>query len=281
MTETDTRRSPDYWLGAGAAERHRLLAQAEAYRPQAEQLLDRLALQAGWATVDLGCGPIGILDLLAERLGPDGEVVGVDIEQPMLDMAAASLAERGLPGARLIRADIAGTELAAASFDLVHSRLVLLNDPEPRRIVDEMVRLVRPGGFVAVQDLDKQSWTCEPAHPAWDRVMAGFQAAQTAAGLDEYIGRRLPRMLREAGLVDVEVAVHARMWAAPDSTNRGKLVHFATLGREQILATGAYSGPDAAARFDADLRDLAEHLARPDTVVVNALLVQAWGRRPL
>ena len=281
VTETETsRRSPDYWMGAGAAERHRLLAPAQAHRPQAEELLDRLAPPAGSAAVDLGCGPIGILDLLAERLGPDGRVVGVDIEQPMLDVAEVSLAERGLSGVRLLRADIAGTDLAPGSFDLVHGRLVLLNDPQPGRIVDEMVRLARPGGTVAVQDLDKRAWTCEPAHPAWDRVMAGFQAAQSAAGLDEYIGRRLPRILREAGLTDIETALHARMWTAPDASNRAKLVHFATVGRAPILATEVYSGPGGEARFDADLRELTEHLARPDTVVVNALLVQAWGRLP-
>ncbi len=277
MTEqATTDPTADYWLGAGAAERTRLIDQALAYAAEAESLIDRLGVAAGDAVVDLGCGPLGILDLLADRVGPSGRVVGVDIEPSMLDMASVTLDERGTSGVELVHADIATTGLPAASFDLVHGRLVLLNNTEPGGIVAEMTRLARPGGRVAVQDLDKLAWTCEPAHPAWDRVLGAFRATRTAAGFDEYIGRRLPAMLRDGGLVDVDFAVHARVWRNADTTNKTKLVHFANVVRPQLLATGLLSENE----LDADLAALSAHLAAPDTFVVNALLVQAWGRTP-
>ena len=117
----------EYVLGADDTERKRLLQQGETYQTEAGLLLDRLGVEPGWDVLDAGCGPLGILDLLSERVGPTGSVTGMDQEPRMLDMAAQSLAERRLVGVRLLAADAAATGLPDASFDLVHERLVLLN----------------------------------------------------------------------------------------------------------------------------------------------------------
>ena len=57
----------DYALGAGEAERARLLAQCEIHRAEAEHLVDRIGVAPGWRTIDIGCGPLGVLDILAGR----------------------------------------------------------------------------------------------------------------------------------------------------------------------------------------------------------------------
>lgn len=93
-------------LGTGDAERRRLIAQCEIHRPEAEQLMDRIGVGPGWQALDLGCGPLGVLDILAARVGAAGRVVGVD-------------------GAELVAADAAGTGLPTGSFDLVHERRAL------------------------------------------------------------------------------------------------------------------------------------------------------------
>ena len=152
----------------------------------------------------------------------------------------------------------------------------MLNNAGVGDIIDEMVRITRPGGWVALQDLDKLAWACEPAHPAWDRILDAFRAARAAAGYDEYVGRRLPGLLRARGLHDVGFDVHARVWDRPEDPNKTKLVHFARVLREPILASGRIS----AEQLDQDVPALAEHLSDPDTFVVNALMAQAWGRVP-
>lgn len=270
-----TTQTDEYWLGAGEAERVRLLAQGSAYHAEAELLFDRIGVRPGWHAVDMGCGPLGVLDLLAYRIGPSGVVVGLDREPEMLRMAETSLAERDLRGVQLVRGEIGASGLAACSFDLVHGRLIFVNNKYPQNNVTEMVRLTHPGGYVALQDIDKLSWICEPAHPAWDRLMSAFRTARAAAGLDEFIGRRLPGMLRAAGIVDIGIDVHADVWRSGD-LNQTKLLHFTGIFREQMLATGELSETE----LDTSVQELAAHLADPDTFVLNGILFQAWGRKP-
>ena len=85
------------------------------HRTEAELLLDRVGLRPGDRALDLGCGPLGVLDLLAERVGPTGRVVGIDREKRYLAIARQELDARGLDGVELVAADATGTDLAPAS----------------------------------------------------------------------------------------------------------------------------------------------------------------------
>jgi hypothetical protein len=72
--------SGTYLLGDSPAEITHLVEQAEVYAEEANELFDLIRPPAGGAAIDLGCGVLGVLHLLAERLGTDGRVVGVDRE---------------------------------------------------------------------------------------------------------------------------------------------------------------------------------------------------------
>jgi trans-aconitate methyltransferase len=92
----------EYILGADDSELVRLLAQAEIRCREAELLLDRISVGAGARALDVGCGPLGVLHLLSERVGPTGEVVGLDRERRMVVLAGRTIAERGLANVRLL-----------------------------------------------------------------------------------------------------------------------------------------------------------------------------------
>lgn len=261
----------DYSLGVDEAERARLLAQCAMHRAEAGQLLDRIGVGAGARVLDLGCGPLGVLDLLAERVGPAGRVVGVDREERYLAIAADELAARGLGPAELVVADAAATGLPGAAFDLVHERLVLVNVPRPQDVLAEMVRLTRPGGVVAVADVDWMTWTCVPEHPDWARLTAAAAAVWSG---DVYIGRRLPALLRGAGLVDVEVLASTRTFSGEEPYQR-LLLRFAEIHRERIVEDGVLT----ASELDGCVRRLGAHLAEPGTFTLYATLFQACGRR--
>jgi SAM-dependent methyltransferase len=153
--------------------------------------------------------------------------------------------------------------------------LVLINVPNPEDVLREMTALVRPGGFVAVQDLDWVSWTCEPHHPAWDRLISILAAVRRANGLDVSIGRRVPEMLRRLGLIDIEMKAFAPIWRPGDLHHNLPIV-FAGIHKEEIIESGLCTESDLA-----DLtRALSDHLSHPDTFVVYSLLFQTWGIRP-
>jgi ubiquinone/menaquinone biosynthesis C-methylase UbiE len=140
----------------------------------------------------LGCGPRGILDLLAERAAPDGRVAGLDADPAHAAMAAEFAAARGLSGVQIITADARNTGLPPALFDLVHARTLLVNLPEPGDVAAEMVRLTRPGGWVASMEPDSGHALCYPPHPAFDRLHDIFTVAfrrdpAAAAHLDQTI----------------------------------------------------------------------------------------------
>ena len=267
-----TRDRTDYSLGVDDAERARLLAQCALHRAEAASLLDRIGLHPGDRALDLGCGPLGVLDLLAERVGRTGRVTGLDREERYLAIARQELDARGFDEVELVAGDATATGLPSASFDLVLERLVLNNVPRPGDVVAEMVRLTRPGGHVAVQDVDWLTWTCLPEHPDWDLLRTATAAVWSG---DVHLGRRLPLLLRAAGLVDVELVPHLRVFRPGEPYHR-LLVRFVALHRARLLEQGTLG----AEQLDAAVARLDDHLSDPSTAVLYATFFHAWGRKP-
>ena len=267
--------SPYVLGGEVTAEGERLIQQSHGLEREARWLLDRLGLQPGWRVVDVGCGPLGILDLLAERVGPHGQVIGPEREARLVAMGEMLLKQRDLPNVRFALGDAYATCLPRGAFDFAHARLLLINLTDPSRALAEMVALVRPGGIIAVQDIDQLPWLCEPAHPARDALFCTFLLVWRANGLDPLIGHHLPALLHTAGLVDVEVEVHGRV-APPDAYYRKHLLGLTEAIRGEIVKRGFFTEQELAALTGA----LERHLDDPRTVVTRPLLFQAWGRKP-
>ena len=265
-----------YFLGGTDDEQHRLLQQGEGLQREARWLLDRLDVRPGWRVIDVGCGPLGLLELFAERVGCQGRVLGVEREPRFVATARTLLAQRQVAGVEVVCADAQALDLPAGSFDLAHERLVLITQPHPEQLLAKMVALVRPGGTVAVQDVDQVSWLCYPPHPAWDALLQAFRAVCWARGIDPVLGRRLPEMLRASGLTEVDVAVHVAV-DQPGEYRRTHMLALLESVRDQVLALGVLSANELAAALAA----VRQHLDQPTTLVVRELLFQAWGRKPV
>jgi SAM-dependent methyltransferase len=268
--------SPAYPLGSTDIERQRLVSQAQGYEPQASWLLDRVGIRAGWRVADIGCGPFGILDLLSTRVGPEGHVVGLEREPRFAAMARNEVAARALPNVEIVEADTFHHPLERASFDLVHERLVMINVTAREALVSEMMALLRPGGIVILEDVDNVSWLCEPAHPSWTALRNAFFVAYHANGGDPFIGRRLPHYLRAAGAHSIQVKVHVDAAVAGDYRRKHLLSIIDSIA-DKAIDLKLFTRPELQRHRDA----LEAHLEDPSTVVIDKLLVQAWGRKPL
>jgi ubiquinone/menaquinone biosynthesis C-methylase UbiE len=267
--------SRDYPLGGTQIEEQRLIQQAIDYEPRARLLLDSIGIKPGWKVVDIGCGPLGILHLLSEHVGPLGRVVGLEREAHFAATARAEIARRGLTNVTVLEGDALATSLEKESFDLVHERLVMINVSGRERFLAEMMSLLRPGGTVVLEDADNVSWLCQPPHRSWDAILHAFHTAFQVGGGDPFVGRRLPELLRGAGAQDIQVAMYVDL-AVPGEYRRIHLISLLDSVRDKVLSMGLLKDEELTKHREA----LVAHLADPATTVIDKLRVQAWGRKP-
>lgn len=267
---------PDpYVLGYRQAEQDRLERQAHELAHESNWLFDQMGVREGWRLVEIGCGPQGCLGLLSERVGSTGRVVGVERNAEQVIRAQRFVADSHLSNVEVLHADGRHTNLPNEAFDVATARLVLVNVPEPAMIVDEMVRLVRPGGFVALHEPDSSTQRCDPPHSAHTQLLQLLNAYAEMNGIDRTIGPKVPRMLREAGLVNVDVNALVHVYP-PHHGRRMLLLEFVENARDRMLDKNLIG--------EAELNELTtalrRHLKNSETLVLSSVFIQAWGRKP-
>ena len=249
--------------------------QAEHLREHTKALLDPIALAPEARVLDLGCGRGGALDLLSELAGPSGCVVGLDQDATSLAAARALVRERELGNVEIVQADARATGLPRSSFDLVHVEMLLVNLPAPEQVVEEIARLVKPGGWVAAMEPDHALRVCYPPHPALQRLCGLLAMAHRQDGADSYVGRRLPHLLATAGMADIAVEARAPVYP-PGHPQRTLCPDLVRNLRPRILRWGLIDEReldrlDHAARL---------HLDDPETLSVPVTYFVARARKP-
>lgn len=256
-----------YVFGAGtphADEHHRCLN--ELYDPFTIARLERTGIADGWDCLEVGAGNGSIATWLAERVAPGGHVLATDLAPERIRQT------RWLSAARH---DIVGDPLPEDRFDLVHVRLVLQHLPERDAVLAKLVRALKPGGVLQVEESDAGYSRALVVPDPWaGEVYAAFCAAKAKvwaeAGADNTWGSRLPQAMHDAGLVDVDPVPHLEPWRAGSPGVRLQIHHTHHL-REQLLAAGLTE------RQLAEVRVVMSH---PDFVASSMVLYSVRGRRP-
>ena len=170
-------------------------------------------LRAGLDVLDVGCGPGTITVDLAARVAP-GRVVGLDVSAAPLDEARA-LAARSQVEVEFAVGDVYALDAADDSVDVVHAHQVLQHLTDPVAALREMARVCRPGGLVAVRDVDYAATTWFPDSPGLDRWLALYQRVARRNDAEPDAGRRLLSWAHAAGLRDVTATTSSWCWATP------------------------------------------------------------------
>jgi SAM-dependent methyltransferase len=270
--------SDPYALARTPEEYERLRTQARAWEPATARLLDRLGLAPGARCLDAGCGPGESMRLMAQRIGPSGHVMGIDVDAPLGDQALAMLRAAGHD-----QCDFAGVDLTAedvipgAPFDLVYARLLLYHLPERVAVLRRLWDAVAPGGHLLIQDYDVRSSSVLPTLDSIDEWGRVVRTAFEARGADVEVGARLPQLFVRAEI------------GAPDGTDvAGRLEPFADAHRffiavhQGVLSTAIAHGVTTE-QDAADLRAQIERDAErhPDRPVLWPLMIAAWKRKPV
>lgn len=250
---------------AHAVDQHRCLAAA--YDPFTRERLAEAGVAPGWHCLDVGAGGGSVAAWLAERVAPTGRVLATDVEPGRIP---------SVPGLRAIRHDIVRDPLPEAAFDLVYSRLLLIHLPERLAVLDRLVRALKPGG---VLQLDEFDITYGPALLMPDaeaqRLYETFLAAKIRlmrrAGADVAWGRNAAAAMRHAGLVDIDPRPRVELWSAGHPGVELILNHTRHL-RDAFVREGM---------TDRQLADVRALLTDPGFRATSCVLYSVQGRRPL
>ena len=173
------------------------------------RMVDGLTI-AGKDVLDLGCG-IGGVDIVLAKKYQAKSVLGVDVEQPLLDRAVARAAREGVADrVKYQLIDPGPLPFADNSFDVVFSKDAMLHIPDKPAIFAEIYRILRPSGVVVASDWLQSSAENTPALDAY-RTAAEYEAKMVTPEETE-------QWLIEAGFEDVEVR-DITDWLLPDSRN--------------------------------------------------------------
>ena len=185
------------------SEVQRLRAQVLVSWEREARLLGWLGLRDGMRVLELGCGPGFVTERLL-ALVPHARVTALDSDPELLGRARRALAGDGR--VRFVQASAQATGLADGCFDFVLARYLFQHLPDPETVAREALRVLRPGGQLAVVDLDAALWgIADPASPEVLPIYAKTGRAQAARGGDRLVGRRLWRILRSSGFDPVEL----------------------------------------------------------------------------
>jgi predicted O-methyltransferase YrrM len=270
------RRQDNYALGRTQEEYDRLRAQARVWESATGRLLDKAGLAPGASCLDAGCGPGETMRLMAQRVGPTGRVLGIDVDGSLGAMAVAMLHGAGHRHCDFQAHDLtADGPIPGTPFDLVYARLLLFHLPQRRAVLARLWDAVAPGGHLVVQDYDLRSVDVLPALDSVGELGRVVIGTFTAVGCDVNAGARLPQLFVQAG-AGVPDGTDVAGRVEPLGSGRAFLEHTFRSLLPTALAHGITTEADAAATLAALERDAADFA---DSPLLWPLLIGAWKRK--
>jgi len=245
--------------------------------------LREMHLAPGERVLDVGCGLGQLSREMARQVGPSGAVVAVERSREQLAVAQRLAAEAG--EARLVDFRAGPAEqlpLAAGqwgTFDVAHARFLLEHVPDPVAVVRQMVRAVKPGGRIILEDDPHDTLRLWPEPPGFQHLWQTYMRTYDRLGNDPLTGHRLVAILVQAGAEPTRNAwpFFGACAGQPELLlgHVDNLVRILEGAREQILAVGEFEP----ATFEACIRSIRDWVHRPDAAFWYAV---SWaeGRRP-
>jgi trans-aconitate methyltransferase len=261
MTETLTP-TKQYLLDHDWDEEERRLTLLERLQdPSTTRRIAALGIGPGSRCLEVGAGRGSIARWLADRVGPSGHVVAIDLELTFLDDIDG-------PNLEAHQQDVLVDDPPGGPFDLIHCRAVLMHIPERRRVLERMASWLAPGGWLLCEEPD---WAFALTSPRemWRRTWLAYQ--QALPTMDFGCGRALVHELGATRLQ--QVTAQAEVDLVRDGTDEAEWYRLSMLAlREPVLESGAMS--------EAEFEEAFELPDEPGFCEPGLIFVGAHGQRP-
>ena len=270
----DNAAQAEYWnCVAGAKWADRQEHQDQVLRPVSDRLIAAAKPKPGERVIDVGCGCGATTIEFAARVSPGGEVLGLDISEPMLARARERVADH-LP-ARFVLADATVYDFDAGAADLVASRFGVMFFADPARSFANLRKGLKPGGRLAFA-----CWREARQNPFF--ILPLREAGKHAPPLPEMDPEapgpfaladpaRVQRILSDAGYVDIVPTPHDLELDIAVGRGLDTAVHAAmTIGPTSRMLDGQSEAVRAA--VEADIRKALAAHARGDSVPLGGAI---------
>jgi ubiquinone/menaquinone biosynthesis C-methylase UbiE len=269
----------DYALGRTDAEYARLIEQAELFRPLTERVLKAAGIGPGMHILDIGCGVGDVSFQVSELVGPDGSVVGIDLDRDVLYRAEERRADRGITNVVFHEGDARSVQ-SDRLFDAAVGRFVLMYMSDPTAALRRIAERVRPGGILAFHE-----WLpgVPPASSMSLPVLASLQSLLVAtferSGARTDLGGELYERMRDAGLEpDPRPLAEMPMCSGRDSTAYRRWALIARSMLPKIVEYGLATEETVLDIIERQLRD--ELIDVRGLLPLQCLMIGQWARRP-
>jgi ubiquinone/menaquinone biosynthesis C-methylase UbiE len=260
-----------YIIRGGEEDCARLAVISRVLSPTTRALLDRVEPLHGGRLIDAGFGGGDVTFELANRAGPAGRVIGLDADAVKVDLARRAAADRGVGNVEFHQADLLEA-WPVNGASLVYIRFVLLHLTDPQRMLARARQALRPGGVLVIEDIDHGGEFCDPPCPAFERYHELFVRTAQSRGADPFFGRKVARLLRDAGFASVDSAL-VQPYGCSGDVKRGHILLFLSI-REALLQSGLAD----AAEIAEIVRELQAFTDSPQTTLGWPRIFQVWGR---
>lgn len=185
------------------------------------QMVDDLGLKPGDVVLDLGCGPGLWTPLLAEKIKPNGRIIGLDCATDLIGYATENLAKEPLKDIiEFQEGDFCAAPFADETFDLVFFGNCFAYVTDAFNVLQEQKRVTKKGGRIAAKDFDGAVIIFHPIEPQLSlRVMAATAQAlkenPPVPPFDNFAGRKMHGLFVKAGLKNVSTTTYAIQKLSP------------------------------------------------------------------
>ena len=272
------RGADDYVLGHSDEELKRLEAQARLLAPITERFLLEAGLVPGMRVLDMGSGMGDVSFLAAKLVGPQGEVVGVDLSSTAINAAARRRDQAAITNVKFI-AGGASQIVFEQTFDAVIGRYILMYQPNPSSALRDLASKLRPGGLVMFHELDWGGARTFPPAPLFDQCCLWVVDGLKHGGADAYMGTKLCTAFERAGLPTPIMRLEAVIGGADDPDNRVSdfLATIFPAALEALLVTNRAVAAGVINPATLEVR-LTSELRRLGSVLVGRSEIGAWTR---
>jgi len=267
----------EYLLGSSVEETARLIRQGELFEPLTRRLFAEAGIGPGMRVLDLGSGAGDVALLAAELVGSTGEVVGIDRDPKVLEIARRRAAAAGLRHVSFIEGEI-GTVQPPGLFDAVVGRLILMYLPNPAAVLRSLRSALRPGAVVAFHEADFQTFLTVPRGPLFARATKWWLTTLHRVGIEDRMGPKLYPTFVAAGLPGPSMLVDAVVGGGADSPVPEMLAEVIRTVLPVMIRLGI------ATETEVEIDTLAGRLWAEAVAgggcIASPMLVGAWSRVP-